>query len=72
MGTKHPCVLFHTRNKGALVPSNDLCLRSPDLGYTSVVLRLWILLLFMFHVNLVFIIFFVCSLQLCGHLLGKG
>ena len=66
MRTKHLFVLIHIRNKGEVCTINLVLFL---LTIPKVVLLLWIL--FVIHVSWLSC-FLVCSLQPCGHLLGKS
>ena len=67
MLTKHLCVLIHTRTKGE-VRYHETSLRIVT-DLSKVVHLLWII----FVINVSCLSCFInCSLQACGHLLGKG
>ena len=66
MQTKHLFVLIHIRNKGDFGTKKNYFLFTDR---SKVVLLFWIL--FVIYV-LCLSCFLVCSLQPCGHLLGKG
>ena len=72
MQAKHQLVLIHIRNKGEVGTINML---KPSSNFptkrSKVVLLLWIL--FVIYVSCLSLSYcLVCSLQPCGHLLGKG
>ena len=72
MQTKHLCVLIHIRTKGEVgIVKHGL---SPPVKIffsdrSNAMFLLWII--FVIYVSC-FSCFLVCSLQLCGHPLGKG